>query len=64
MNRICRLAAIAALVFSLATVAVAGGNLSVGSAAPAIKVAKWIKGTPIAGFAKGKVYVLEFWASW
>ncbi len=38
--------------------------LSVGSTAPAMSVAKWIKGTPVKNFEKGKVYVVEFWATW
>lgn len=54
----------AALILSLATAAMAGGSLSVGSAAPAVKVAKWVKGTPVKSFEKGKVYVVEFWATW
>jgi len=36
----------------------------VGSSAPAIKVARWIKGDKINSFEKGKVYVVEFWATW
>ena len=39
-------------------------KLCVGDKAPAIKVAKWLKGTPVTTFAKGKVYVVEFWATW
>lgn len=27
-------------------------------------VAKWIKGEPLTGFEKGKVYVVDFWATW
>ena len=38
--------------------------LGPGSAAPALKVAKWVKGTPVAKFEKGKLYVVEFWATW
>lgn len=39
-------------------------KLKVGDAAPALKVDKWIKGEPVKGFDKGKVYVVEFWATW
>ncbi len=35
-----------------------------GSAAPAIKVSKWFKGTPVTEFKEGEVYVMEFWATW
>ena len=39
-------------------------TLKVGSEAPAIVAAKWIKGTPVTAFEPGKVYVVEFWATW
>ncbi|RYG62957.1 TlpA family protein disulfide reductase, partial [bacterium] len=35
-----------------------------GSAAPALSVKTWLKGTPVAGFEPGKTYVVEFWATW
>jgi Thiol-disulfide isomerase and thioredoxins len=38
--------------------------LTVGDPAPALKPAKWIKGTPVTAFAPGQVYVVEFWATW
>lgn len=41
-----------------------GPSLKVGDAAPALKVAKWFKGTEVKEFEKGKVYVVEFWATW
>jgi len=39
-------------------------KLAVGDAAPALKVEAWVKGEPVAAFQKGKVYVVEFWATW
>jgi len=39
-------------------------KLNILSPAPPIKVARWAKGTPIKTFTKGKVYVIEFWATW
>lgn len=36
----------------------------IGKAPPPIKVAKWVKGEPLTGFEKGKVYVVDFWATW
>ncbi|MCC6426358.1 MAG: redoxin family protein [Phycisphaerales bacterium] len=39
-------------------------TLKVGDKAPAIKVTKWVKGQEVTGFEKGKVYVVEFWATW
>lgn len=42
----------------------AGGVLKAGDAAPELAVTKWVKGVPVAGFEKGRVYVVEFWATW
>ncbi len=39
-------------------------TLTVGDKAPALTVEKFVKGEPITGFEKGKVYVVEFWATW
>ena len=39
-------------------------TLNVGDPAPALPVAKWVKGQPVKQFEKGKVYVVEFWATW
>ncbi len=39
-------------------------SLKVGSNAPALSVEKWVKGEKVDGFEKGKVYVVEFWATW
>lgn len=36
----------------------------VGKAPPPIKVAQWVKGEPLTGFDKGKVYIVDFWATW
>lgn len=38
--------------------------LNIGNSAPALKVNTWLKGQPVKQFEKGKVYVLEFWATW
>ncbi|MDI3319483.1 TlpA family protein disulfide reductase [Pinibacter soli] len=35
-----------------------------GSPAPKLNIMKWLKGTPIDSFERGKVYVVEFWATW
>ena len=39
-------------------------SLKIGDAAPPLTVGKWVKGEPVAGFEKGKIYVIEFWATW
>ncbi len=38
--------------------------LAAGDKAPALAIEKWVKGEPITGFEKGKVYIVEFWATW
>ncbi|MET4484135.1 TlpA disulfide reductase family protein [Bradyrhizobium sp. F1.13.3] len=42
----------------------AGNVLSVGSRAPLIKVEDWLRGRPVTKFEPGKVYIVEFWATW
>lgn len=39
-------------------------EINVGDKAPAIKVAKWVKGGEVSSFEKGRIYVVEFWATW
>ncbi|MER9638336.1 redoxin family protein [Mesorhizobium sp. M0228] len=38
--------------------------LRMGSPAPSIKVEDWLRGEPLANFQPGKVYIVEFWATW
>ena len=38
--------------------------LNIGDPAPSLDVRAWLKGTPVRGFEKGMVYVVEFWATW
>ncbi|MHC4992521.1 MAG: peroxiredoxin family protein, partial [Planctomycetota bacterium] len=42
----------------------AGDVLSVGDPAPPIDIEHWLKGEAIDGFEPGRIYVLEFWATW
>ncbi len=39
-------------------------SLKIGDPAPKLQVSKWVQGEPVNDFAKGKVYVVEFWATW
>ncbi|MCC6321248.1 MAG: redoxin family protein [Phycisphaerales bacterium] len=39
-------------------------SLIVGDMAPKLEVEKFIKGEAVTGYEKGKVYVVEFWATW
>ena len=54
----------AGLVFALTTAARAEGPLSMGDPAPKLKVKEFVKGDPVKSLEKGKVYVVEFWATW
>lgn len=42
----------------------AAPTLKVGDKAPDLTVSKWVKGDAVTGFEKGRVYVVEFWATW
>lgn len=39
-------------------------KLKVGDPAPALKASKWLQGTEVKSFEKGKIYIVEFWATW
>jgi len=39
-------------------------DATLGAPAPALTLAKTVKGEPISAFKPGKVYVVEFWATW
>ncbi len=52
------------LTIALASVLSLGDVLAAGSAAPALSVEKFMKGEAVSAFEPGKVYVLEFWATW
>ncbi|MFN0134630.1 MAG: redoxin domain-containing protein [Phycisphaerae bacterium] len=39
-------------------------KLKIGDKAPPLTIEKWVKGEPVKEFEKGKVYVIEFWATW
>lgn len=39
-------------------------DLHIGDTIPSLKVDRWMKGTPVPRFEKGKIYVVEFWATW
>jgi thiol-disulfide isomerase/thioredoxin len=38
--------------------------LNIGDPPPPLRLRKWLKGGPIQGFERGKVYAVEFWATW
>ena len=57
------------LLLNLLTVATHGQDdpppsVNIGDAAPPLRVRAWLKGNPIQQFEKGRIYVVEFWATW
>jgi thiol-disulfide isomerase/thioredoxin len=38
--------------------------LKAGAPDPALKASKWLHGEEVQDFQRGKVYVVEFWATW
>ncbi|MBN9501799.1 MAG: hypothetical protein BGO01_06320 [Armatimonadetes bacterium 55-13] len=63
MRHINRFTLIAAALAGSIVAANAAG-IGPGSPAPALDVKTWYKGTPVKEFAKDKIYVVEFWATW
>jgi thiol-disulfide isomerase/thioredoxin len=39
-------------------------TLKIGDPAPSIKPQAWVRGKPLTQLEKGKVYVIDFWATW
>lgn len=54
---------LAAAILTGTMVVASADSLTIGTPAPALAVAKWVKGVPVS-FQKGNVYVVEFWATW
>ena len=42
----------------------ANAALKIGDPAPKLQIASWAQGDPVKDFEPGKVYVVEFWATW
>ncbi|MCS7032826.1 MAG: TlpA family protein disulfide reductase [Phycisphaerae bacterium] len=57
-------AILALAVAMLLTSGASAEKLKVGDPAPPIAVGSWVKGDPVEKFEPGKVYVMEFWATW
>ena len=39
-------------------------KLRVNDQAPPLRVMKWLKGDSVEEFARGHIYIVEFWATW
>ena len=48
----------------LCSLGVQAATLGIGDPAPELKVAQWIKGSPVASLDPAQTYVVEFWATW
>jgi thiol-disulfide isomerase/thioredoxin len=55
---------LATAMLALSLAAAEPAELGIGAKAPAITAEEWIKGDAVKGFEPGKVYVVEFWATW
>ena len=55
---------IALILLTVTTSISAQEGLKVGDTAPALTVKEFIKGDKVAQLEKGKIYVIEFWATW
>ena len=60
-----KIALTAALAITAAlTMNATAATLGVGDPAPELKAAHWLKGSPVEKLDSGKIYVVEFWATW
>lgn len=65
MNKVVVLSLFLTQFFSIQTINSQNKNqLSIGDVAPEIKYSKWLQGESVSSVKDGKVYVLEFWATW
>jgi thiol-disulfide isomerase/thioredoxin len=55
---------VALLLSWTATAHLSAADLNVGDPAPALQLSKFVKGDEVKAFEKGKIYVVEFWATW
>jgi thiol-disulfide isomerase/thioredoxin len=53
-----------AVLLSVLHLAAAEPLLSVGDPAPPLEVLSWARGGPLTLFQSGRIYVIEFWATW
>jgi thiol-disulfide isomerase/thioredoxin len=54
----------AVVILAVASAARAEGVLGIGDPAPKLEVKEFVKGDPVKSLEKGKLYVVEFWATW
>jgi thiol-disulfide isomerase/thioredoxin len=64
MSRIGAVAVAAIVTLAAGASSALADVLKVGDPAPALTVAKWAQGEPVEKIEEGKIYVVEFWATW
>jgi thiol-disulfide isomerase/thioredoxin len=52
------------VLLAAARLAYAGGDFNVGDSAPPLQLKGFLKGDPVKRLEKGKIHVVEFWATW
>jgi thiol-disulfide isomerase/thioredoxin len=62
--RIRKLSTLLLAVVAASATLVNAAELKVGDPAPPLSSAKWVKGEPVKAIEEGKIYVVEFWATW
>ena len=53
----------AAMAWATLAPGAAAQDLKLGDPAPPLAITEWVKGEPVA-LEKGKIYLVEFWATW
>lgn len=64
MSRLTRTLIVIALSLLVSQSSLADAKLKVGDPAPPLAQGKYVKGEPVTKFEPGKMYVVEFWATW
>ncbi|MEM1422741.1 MAG: redoxin domain-containing protein [Planctomycetota bacterium] len=64
MKSLCRTVAVLSASVALPAFAAGADELTITDPAPPLYISEWLKGEPVESFEDGRVYVVEFWATW
>lgn len=64
ISKTVRLILFAVACFQLTATAQHQPTLAIGDKAPELRYGKWLKGSPVKEYEKGRLYLFEFWATW